>query len=92
MESDVKYLLIILLFRNYSLNLQLSFKYPTCWMRFNGSHIHKRAIDIILPQKRGKFLFSKGNGNMLTFGIIVLYKVGIIYLNTWAIALLLAYR
>ena len=28
-------------------------------------------LDIILPQKRGKFLISKGNGNMLTFGIIV---------------------
>jgi len=40
-------------------------------VRFNGSNLVKRAIDIILPQKRGKFLISKGNGNMLTFGIIV---------------------
>ena len=35
------------------------------------AQLSKRAIDIILPQKRGKFLISKGNGNMLTFGIIV---------------------
>ena len=35
------------------------------------AHLVKRAIDIILPQKRGKFLISKGNGNMLTVGIIV---------------------
>ena len=55
------------------------------------AHLVKRAIDIILPQKRGKFLISKGNGNMLTFGIIVPYK-GMIYLNTWAIVSLLADR
>ena len=60
-------------------------------VRFNGSNFVKRAIDIILPQKRGKFLISKGNGNMLTFGIIVPFK-GMIYLKTWAIVSLLADR
>ena len=60
-------------------------------VRFNGSYIAKERLTFILPQKRGKFLISKGNGNMLTFGIIVPFK-GMIYLNTWAIASLLADR
>ena len=53
--------------------------------------LQKERLTFILPQKRGKFLISKGNGNMLTFGIIVPCK-GMIYLNTWAIASLLADR
>lgn len=40
-------------------------------VRFNGSNLAKERLTFILPQKRGKFLISKGNGNMLTFGIIV---------------------
>ena len=53
------------------LTLAAEFQVHLCAdVRFNGS-VDKRAIDIILPQKRGKFLISKGNGNMLTFGIIV---------------------
>jgi hypothetical protein len=59
--------------------------------RFNGSNKIKERLTFILPQKRGKFLISKGNGNMLTFGIIVPFQ-GIIYLITWAIASLLADR
>ncbi len=51
----------------------------------------KERLTFILPQKRGKFLISKDNGNMLTLGIIVPFK-GMIYLNTWAIASLLADR
>ena len=41
-------------------------------VRFNDSNlVKKERLTFILPQKRGKFLISKGNGNMLTFGIIV---------------------
>ena len=60
-------------------------------VRFNGSNIAKERLTFILPQKRGKFLISKGNGNMLTFEIIVPFQWAE-YTSAWAIASLLADR